>query len=199
MLRGVRLAREFFAMLVGIDLALVRVVADGGCPRCGGPLHRGDHGRKPRGALVASAGEAFNTRFNLCCGHCLKRCLPPSVRFQGRRVYLGAVVFLACVWALAAGDLDEAGVPRVTVRRWLAWWSTALPTTSLWQELRAGFVPPPPDEATLPLSLCTRLRQWLGPLSTAALAKKIVERVARMLAPLTTDSCPNSSRFPRLV
>ena len=192
MLHGVRVGCEFFAVLVGIDLALVKAVAAGRCPHCDGPLHRGDHGRKPRGALVAAVGEAFKTRFNLCCGWCRKRCMPPSVRFLGQRVYLEAVVFLASVWALA-GDLDAAGVPRRTVRRWLSWWTSALPPSSTWQELRARFAPPPPDETALPLSLCERLRKELGPL-----AEKIVEKVALFLAPMTTRSCSDASRFVRV-
>lgn len=191
-MHSVQLVREFFDLLVRIDDATVKAVAACGCPRCDGPLHRGDHSRKPRGALVAAAGETFKTRFNLCCGWCRKRCMPPSVRFLGQRVYLEAVVFLACVWALA-GDLDAAGVPRRTVRRWLSWWTSALPPSPTWQQLRALFTPPPPDETTLPLSLCERLQKELGPL-----ADKIVEEVARMLAPVTTRSCPNASRFVRL-
>ena len=193
MLHGVRVGCEFFAVLVGIDIALVKAVAAGGCPRCDGPLHRGDHARKPRGALIALAGESFKTRFNLCCGWCRKRCMPPSVRFLGQRVYLEAVVFLACVWALAAGDLDAAGVPRRTVRRWLSWWTSVLPMSPTWQQVRARFAPPPPDETALPLSLCDRLQKELGPL-----AEKIVEKVALFLAPMTTRSCSDASRFVRL-
>lgn len=34
---------------------------------------------------------------SLCCARCRKRRTPPSVRFLGRRVYLAAVVVLACV------------------------------------------------------------------------------------------------------
>ncbi len=56
-----------------------------GCPGCEGPLHRGDYERKPRGALVAAASEAFRVRHSLCCGWCRRRALPPSVRFLGRR------------------------------------------------------------------------------------------------------------------
>lgn len=95
MLHGAVLAGEFFVLLERIDQEIVRQVADGGCPRCDGPLHRGDYPRKPRGGLLARAGEAFNRRFSLCCGWCRARCLPPSVRFLGRRVYLEAVVVLA--------------------------------------------------------------------------------------------------------
>src|SRR5271157_4368665 len=70
-----------------------------------GPLHRSDYDRKPRGALIAPAGEAFVRRFSLCCGRegCRKRATPPSLRFLGRRVYLGAVVLVASMLAQALG------------------------------------------------------------------------------------------------
>jgi len=93
------LCREFFAHLTKIDEQLARWVASQGCPKCGGPLHRGDYQRKPRGGLVAVAGEAFRQRYSLCCARvgCRKRALPPSVRFLGRKVYLEAVILVACV------------------------------------------------------------------------------------------------------
>ena len=64
----IELGIEFFEGLVAIDEAIVRQAAEAPCPDCGGPLHRSDHARKPRGGLLAAAGEAFTRRFNLCCG-----------------------------------------------------------------------------------------------------------------------------------
>ena len=97
-------AREFFVRLTAIDAAIVARVAAGDCPLCGGPLHRGDYDRKPRGGVIAVAAEAFNRRYSLCCGRegCRRRATPPSVRFLGRRVYVGAVVIVASVLAMAA-------------------------------------------------------------------------------------------------
>jgi len=194
-LHTVCLGRDFFAVLVGIDRALVRLVAEAGCPKpgCEGPLHRADYARKPRGGLVALAGESFGTRFSLCCGWCRDRCLPPSVRFLGRRVYLEAVVMLACVLSLCGGDVAAAGVPMRTVRRWLGWWSSIFPSLPTWVELRARFAPPPPDESSLPLSLLEQLAAALGPLD----AEKILLAAARLIAPVTTQSCPDASRFVR--
>jgi hypothetical protein len=114
---------EFFEGLVAIDEAIVEQAAAAPCRECGGPLYRGDHPRKPRGGLVAIAGEAFGRRFNLCCGRegCRRRAMPPSVRFLGRRVYLGAVVIVASAVALtrltAAAAVRATGVPARTTRR----------------------------------------------------------------------------------
>ena len=97
MVDEVDLGREFCTLLEQHDEGVARRVAAEGCPRCDGPLHRGDYERKPRGALIAPAGEEFVRRFSLCCGRegCRKRATPPSLRFLGRRVYLGAVVIVA--------------------------------------------------------------------------------------------------------
>ena len=192
MLHGVWLGRDFFALLVKIDCELVDRVAEAGCPRCDGPLHRGDYDRKPRGGLVAGAGEAFCRRFSLCCGSCRRRCLPPSMRFLGRRVYFEAVVFLASVWALCGGgDIAAAGVPVRTVRRWLGWWTSVFPGLPTWVELRARLPPPAPAELLLPLSLLEHLSASLGPFD----AEQLLIKAARLLAPVTTQSCPKSSRF----
>lgn len=191
MLHGARVGVEFFNLLWDIDAKLSRAVAAERC-ECGGPLHVANFERKPRGALVAAAGETFTMRFGLCCGTCRTRTLPPSVRFLGRRVYFGAVVVLASVWALCGSA--GAGVPRRTVRRWLGWWTTILPTLPMFAELRARFAPPPPAAATLPLSFIERLAEELGPLDP----EKILVRAARLLAPVTTQSCPDASSFVRV-
>ena len=183
---------EFFALLVEMDRQITQAVAAAGCRRCEGPLHRGDYPRKPRGALVAAAGEAFNVRFSLCCGACRRRTQPPSVRFLGRRVYLGAVVLLASLWALC-GSVTAAGVPVRTVRRWLGWWQVIFPALPTWTELRARFAPPPPAGAELPKSLLERLAQALGPLDV----ERVMVTAAQLLAPVTTQSCPDAPRFLR--
>lgn len=192
MWHGLWLGADFFTALVGIDKALVDDVARGGCPQCDGPLHRSDYDRKPRGGGVGRAGEAFNRRYSLCCGWCRGRALPPSVRFLGRRVYLEVVVLLGCLWALL-GDVGAAGVPIRTVRRWIAWWTSAFPSSPTWAVLRARFRPPPPSEASLPQSLLERLAEELGPLDVA----HVLVQAARLLAPVTTQSLPDASRFLR--
>ncbi len=127
----VELDREFFAALGRVDAKIAGAVRDDGCGRCGGRLHRGDYARKPRGALIAAAGEALVVRFSFCCGRegCRRRTTPPSLRFLGRRVYLEAAVLVASVIAAirgaGRGTGREVGVPPRTLGRWLGWWRGA--------------------------------------------------------------------------
>jgi hypothetical protein len=197
MLHQERLEVEFFVNLVDLDRRLAKSVAERGCRHCGGPLHRSDYTRKPRGGWLALAGETFTRRFSLCCGRrgCRKRAMPPSLRFLGRRVYLEAVVVLGACVAVASGLLrkssDQTGVPARTLRRWLGWWSDVFPSTPVWVDLRARFAPPPPLEAELPKSLIERLFA----IATQPSAAVVVLHAARLLCPLTTESVPHGSRF----
>lgn len=197
MWHGVRLFGEFFARLAEADEKIARQVAAAGCRYCGGPLHQGNYPRKPRGAEIAGAGEAFKLRHSLCCGRrgCRRRALPPSLRFLGRRVYLEAVVLIATALTLVMAELEdvsgETGVPVRTLRRWQTWWTTSFPRLSSWTVLRARFAPPPPEEKELPKSLLDRFAASLP----GATASDVLELVARSLAPLTTGSVPDGSRF----
>jgi len=148
MMHVARLVREFFARLEKLDEMIAAKVAAGRCRHCDGPLHQGNYQRKPRGGIVATAGEAFTRRHSLCCGRrgCRKRALPPSLRFLGRRVYLEVVVVLASVMvqvmATASAATAASGVPLRTLRRWGGWWREVFPKLPMWSELRARFVPP---------------------------------------------------------
>jgi hypothetical protein len=204
MLPAEGLDREFFVRLEEMDGAIARAVAAARCRHCDGPLHRADYQRKPRGALVAAAGDEFRRRHSLCCGRrgCRRRALPPSLRFLGRRVYLEVVVVLAAAFAQAmasaAAAVKAAGVPRRTLCRWLAWWPTEFPRLATWAELRARLVPPPPDEARLPASLYERLVSDVrddGRVTEAQVQPSVVRLLARLLAPATTESVPDGSRF----
>jgi hypothetical protein len=194
------LTSEFFAELAAVDDAIAARVAAEGCPSCGGPLHRGDYARKPRGGWLAAEGEAPAIRRSLCCGRpgCRKRALPPSVRFLGRRVYWEAVVLLASIRALVSGVgkqvVQATGVPRRTLKRWRAWWQDDFAASPFWMALRARFQPPPPDETTLPVSLCERLAVDRGRGEKPA-AVGVLTAAARLLAPVTTRSVPDSARF----
>jgi hypothetical protein len=205
MLHEWKLEVEFFEQLTAWDAEVAARLARAGCPHCEGPLHRGYYQRKPRGGLLAGAGESCTVRHSLCCGRrgCRRRVLPPSFRFLGRRVYLEFVVLLASVIAQLTAVLRQAaqatGVPRPTLRRWGSWWRTTLPSLPTWAELRPSFVPPPPDEATLPKSLWERLE-----LDAAAehnrcevAAADVTRLAARLLAPLTTASVRNVPRLLR--
>ncbi|HLK41162.1 MAG TPA: hypothetical protein VKU41_30635 [Polyangiaceae bacterium] len=184
---------EFFERLTAIDAAIVERAAAEKCRDCGGPLHRGDYARKPRGGLVAPWSESLVRRFSLCCGRdgCRHRATPPSVRFLGRRVYVGAVVILASVVALAVASGRAAaratGVPARTMRRWHRWWQGPFTTSAPFVELSARMVPSFARGA-LPASILNRL----GGDPIARIATLLV-----WLAPLTTASAPDSTRFLR--
>jgi len=184
--------REFFLLLVRLDESVTQRVAAAGCRWCEGPLHRSDFDRKPRGALIAPAGEEFMRRFSLCCGRegCRKRATPPSVRFLGRRVYLGAVVIVASIVALAlrgAGEIRRrTGVPARTTQRWLGWWQGPFLDTEVFVTICARLIGV--DVERVPASIVGRLEGTP------------TERVQRMLAwllPLTTGSVPDGARFLR--
>ena len=173
---------SFWRRLLKIDQETAARIREGGCRHCGGPLHRADYPRKPRGAL-GEFEEAFCRRISLCCAYCRRRTTPPSVRFLGRKVYVGEVVIRATVVLQALGDLRRAviGVPQRTVRRWLCWWREGLTSSSFWRVSRALFMPPL-DESSLPTSLLARFGESGVALGVRALA---------FLSPVTTESSSN--------
>lgn len=184
---------QFLQSLIALDEAIGEQVRAAGCGHCGGRLDRADYARKPRGGTVAAGAEAWSRRLSLCCARhgCRRRSTPPSVRFLGRRVYAEVVVVLASVMALATDQASalrrETGVPARTVRRWRSWWQGAFLASALWSECQARMVPAP-SVAELPASLLSRFSP------SAALRD-----LARLLAPMTTASVPDGSRFVRFV
>jgi hypothetical protein len=192
MIDPIEFGREFFERLLAVDEAIVARAAEKPCRDCGGPLHRGDYPRKPRGGLLAVAAEVWERRFSLCCGRdgCRHRATPPSVRFLGRRVYVGAVVIFASALALAVmsgAGVRMTGVPARTMRRWLRWWRGPFLASAPFVDLSARLVPAPERNA-LPASLLERLADDLGP---------AVARLLVWMAPLTTASNPDGSRWLR--
>jgi hypothetical protein len=185
--------RDFCERLMEVDATITARVAAGACSRCGGPLHVGNYLRKPRGGLIAMAGEEFALRFSLCCGRegCRRRTTPPSVRFLGRRVYLGAVVVLASAIAIAvltgSAEHHATGVPPRTLRRWARWWRDSFPATAVFASLSARLVPAVQGKR-LPASLLERI-----PGTTAVRVRWLLD----WLAPLTTASTPDGARFVR--
>ena len=183
----IEFGREFFEELTAIDAAILDRAAKEACRFCGGPLHRGDYARKPRGGLVAVAAETFARRFSLCCGRegCRCRATPPSVRFLGRRVYVGAIVIVASVVALvqaiASAATRATGVPARTTRRWLRWWRGPFVEIS-------GRLVPAVERRSLPTSILERL---LGPASAR------VQNLLAWLAPITTTTTVDGSRLVR--
>jgi hypothetical protein len=179
---------SFLELLLGIDREKAAKTRTGRCPLCGGPLHVGHFCRKPRG-FKGPVPDGFEVRFDFCCGRCRKRCMPPSIRFLGRRVYLGVVVTLAA--ALQHGVTSwrarvlrrHLGMARVTLERWCQWWRERLPTTGFWSRVR-GEVPPTLEVDRLPQSLLA--------VFTGILRERVV-RLLRLLGPVTTGSFPGRS------
>jgi hypothetical protein len=138
---------SFWEFLFSIDEDLAQICRDGSCA-CGGRLHRANYRRKPRGGPKCLPDE-FRYRLSFCCArdNCRKRKTPPSVRFLGRKVYLGAVVIL--VSAMRQGtnprrlrELTERfGVDRQTIDRWRKFWNDSFPQTKFWHVARARLIP----------------------------------------------------------
>jgi len=138
---------SFWAFLFSVDQDLAEHCRQGGCG-CGGRLHRANYPRKPDGGPRDLPVE-YRYRLSFCCERdgCRKRATPPSVRFLGRKVYLGAVVIL--VAALRQGPTPRRvreltklfGVDRRTIYRWRDFWNEHFPKTTFWKVARARLVP----------------------------------------------------------
>lgn len=133
-----------FAVLFKIDSELAASHRQQGCPRCGGPLHKGGYERKARGELC-DVPEAYRYRHDFCCGWCRRRSLAPSVLFWGRRVYWGPVVVLSTASRQGKPAVSYAylrqlvGVSARTVRRWICYFTQVFPHEPQWV-VRRGHV-----------------------------------------------------------
>ncbi len=138
---------SFWSFLYSIDQDLAEESRRKACP-CGGRLHCANYPRKPRGC-PEGLSEEFHHRFSFCCERdgCRKRLTPPSVRFLGRKIYLGAVVVL--IAAMQQGptprrvrELAELiGADRATLSRWQQFWRELFPQTTFWKLALARLVP----------------------------------------------------------
>ena len=177
---------RLYELLFRIDREFAEQARVAGC-HCRGRVHRSDYERKPRGGR-SDLGPEYDKRFSFCCAleGCRNRKTPPSVRFLGRRVYLGAVVLL--VTAMQGGITDKRaaklreslGVSRRTLWRWRSWWRESFPGDDFWKRARVRFMPAL-DEGTLPGSL---LERFAGEGDRSRLIQAL-----SFLAPLTTQSC----------
>ncbi|HET7238385.1 MAG TPA: hypothetical protein VFI76_05125 [Terrimicrobiaceae bacterium] len=178
--------QHLFQLLEKVDADLAAAACQQGCLCCGGKLHRGDYDRKPRG------GPQWDRRYSFCCAKedCRRRRTPESVRFLGRRVYVGLVVVLvsAMVHGLSAERVrrlrEVLNIDCRTLERWRQWWLDNFVRSTFWKAARARFMPPL-CEQTLPWSLCVRfaverrdrllaLLQFLAPITTPAAWKELV-------------------------
>ncbi len=178
----------FFATLTRFDHDLADRVRAAGCG-CGGRLDSARYPRKPRGG-PAELGSEYEWRLSFCCARdgCRRRVTPPSVRYLGRRVYLGVVVVLvsAMTHGLSVRRVSELhahlGIGLRTLRRWREWWRHAFVESRFWRGV-GGRLMPPIEEDALPASL---LERFGGDAAVRAV------RVLELLAPITTRSVPGA-------
>ena len=119
---------SFYKYLLHIDQDIASNVQAAGCS-CGGVLHSACYPRKPRGVRSA-LDETYDYRLSFCCANddCRRRTTPPSVRFLGRKVYLGVIVIL--ISAMQHGLsvkrrerlIEQLDIPSQTLYRWRQWW-----------------------------------------------------------------------------
>jgi hypothetical protein len=175
----------FYHLLFRIDQSLADDEQKRGCS-CGGVLHSANYPRKPRGIRSALDGS-YEVRFSFCCCEdgCRRRRTPPSVRFLGRKVYLGVIVVLATALHHGLTEkrrrhlIETLDISDQTLSRWRRFWREAFVQSRCWQTERDCFIPPV-DSGHLPGALLARLS-----------GDKLSDRLCRLLlliCPLTTVS-----------
>jgi hypothetical protein len=173
--------RRVYKLLEEVDRDLALKAQAVGCEHCGGALHRGDYPRKPRG------GPAWEKRHSFCCSRegCRKRKTPVSVRFLGRKVYVGIVVVL--VSAVMHGVSEQRvkrlrqalGIDRRSLQHWRQWWTRTFVRSDFWRAQR-GWFRHPIVEGRLALGLVEAFGAW----QTNGLVN-----LMKFLSPITTSSC----------
>lgn len=174
---------RFWLFLLSIDRDFAEAARQEGCA-CGGRLDSARFPRKPRGA-VDDLPEGFDRRFSFCCHRdgCRRRRTPPSVRFLGRHVYLGAVVALVTAMRQGLTPRGERrlertlGVDRRTIGRWKEFWEETFPRSAFWRIERGRF-PAGADERRLPRVLLEAFRTGIG-------FVKPTVRLLRFVSPIT--------------
>lgn len=180
MYRALLADARFHRLLLAFDRDIAAIVRASGCVRCGGRLHAGSFSRKPRG-LPAGLGDDQNLRLSFCCSkrQCRKRNTAPSMRFLGRKVYVGASVIV--ITAMQQGGTAARrlaalyGVSRRTIARWRTWWRDVFAASSFWRIAAARFVPPV-ETVRMPASL---LERFAGDAEAKLIA------LLRLLLPIT--------------
>lgn len=173
--------RRLYEFLEQVDKEFACQAQSSGCEHCGFVLHRGDYPRKPRG------GPSWDIRYSFCCARdgCRKRKTPPSVRFLGRKVYVGVVVVLASAMMHGANEQrlkrlkQVLPIDRRTLKRWRQWWTQIFVQCTFWRSRLGRFRRPIAEEA-MPFSLV----EAFGAHQMEGLAK-----LMKFLSPVTTGSC----------
>ncbi len=181
---------RFYQFLFRIDQEIADQVRLKGCAHCGGRLHVADYQRKPQGIRCA-LDESYETRLSYCCATegCRRRCTPPSVRFLGRKVYLGVIVILAITREHGLSTkhrqwlVDQLDLYPQALARWRQWWRKTFPISRCWQATQGNFIPPV-DQSGFPDAL-------LGRFTGGDLLQRLCQ-LLRLLAPITTTSWSGS-------
>ena len=176
---------NFYQLLYQIDRSIAEEVRARGCD-CGGQLHSACYPRKPRG-IRSVLDESYQSRLSFCCAQdgCRRRSTPPSVRFLGRKVYLGVIVVLLTALHHGLTEarrrrlIEELDVPLQTLWRWRRWWREQFVATRCWRAVAGQFIPPI-DADTLPGALLERL-------TGSGLSERLVQLLV-LICPVTTSS-----------
>ncbi len=176
---------RLFEFLLKCDMDIAARVRAAGCPRCGGVLHSARYPRKPRGAPI-DLGQEYEKRESFCCSSldCRGRTTPESLRFMGRKVYLGTAVILLAATDLQGSRKEMAQLRELvevsvrTLNRWCRWWRRVFALSPFWNAVSGRF-DRPVDTDRLPLSLLERF---------GGNALEQVVAMLRFLAPITTSS-----------
>jgi len=139
---------SFSLLLKRIDVDLGARARAEGCAFCDGVLHSARYPRKLRGVPDAVVAR-FTRRESFCCARegCRCRTTPPSVVFQGRRLYFAASMMLASAFAsdhrLHRAERLKAvfGVDIRTLRRWQQWWRELFPESGFFHAASGWFSP----------------------------------------------------------
>ena len=142
------LSANLYRFLLQIDLDTLALEQDRPCPHCGGKLDRADFMRKPRGSILGPEDDL--RRFSLCCREdgCRKRLTPKSVRFMGRKVFLGFYILLVSSLPKKKenSQIDELGkkllVSHQTLKRWVMYWRKDFSKSVFWLREQGLFNPP---------------------------------------------------------
>lgn len=184
---------QFLSWLLCCDRDLAEKARQGGCPRCGGRLHRANYPRKPRGGPAGGAPE-LSLRFSFCCAQdgCRRRVTPPSLRFLGRRVYLGLVLVLVQVLRSGASPARASEIEQLvgasahTLRRWRRWWQTTLVASRFWRAACGQFCERL-NPRELPQALLDRF---------SGDARERMHGLLRFLAPISGGAAADQERVP---
>jgi hypothetical protein len=176
---------NFYQLLFQIDESIAEEVSARGCD-CGGALHSARYPRKPRG-IRSALDCSYESRLSFCCSQdgCRRRHTPASVRFLGRKVYLGVIVVLITTRHHGLNDqrrrrlIEALDVPAQTLWRWRRWWREQFLESCCWKGLAGQFIPPIVIDS-LPGSLLERL-------TGRALSERLVQLLV-LISPVTTSS-----------